>query len=207
MPQGKKLDRDLKRLIRRAYSDNPNSPRRVIRDEVQSSLRKDPKYESILSKDPEWPSLTSVHKVVHDYEEYLETLSGRKELPWSLAEMAHASVHPEALPVIVRQWAACLRDGERLTVRQAEWMGRLFQLYREGPELFEAAQVLAEWEVGQEVEMERSTTDEGLYYYWLSDYSALKQVSDDRDLLRAVAGRIHALNPRGPLVDDPRVFD
>ena len=79
------------------------------------------------SKNNTYPGLRLVQSYIKDFKDNLGQLVG-KDKPWSLGCLAGREIFPEALPVVMQVWRQKLTWFEPLTIRQAQWVAKLYRL-------------------------------------------------------------------------------
>jgi hypothetical protein len=127
MAKGPIITSAVEQLIIKVYLRKPTSLAKKIREEVNDRLRKnDP------SIAPEWPSLSSVQKVlarIHKKERELPR--DPEDRPWSVSNLTQYPIPPETLPAVLRAWADALHRGAPLTIREVRWAARLYYVIKE----------------------------------------------------------------------------
>lgn len=124
MAKGPHITNEVRILIAKLHEQHPKWTNTMIRNEVLSIVHKgDPS----LPKD--WPSKHSIDRIMPEirYRARLRKLKPTYgDLPWTIQSMTTCPIPPEALPSVLRVWFAAREKGRALSIRDAEWVSRLY---------------------------------------------------------------------------------
>jgi len=177
MARGRMLDGYVKGLIAQVYMEHPDNSGAKVREEVLKAL----KAAGYVGEDNSWPSLSAVQKQLKALQESRGELAGsHEEQPWTLLSLALCDMQAEAIPAVLRLWAACVKGGSILTVRQ----------YTDGASLLEAARFFARNEERYELIGAFPENMAEFWWLWRVDVDALRQVTHDDRLQAEVFGRL-----------------
>jgi hypothetical protein len=99
-------------------------PIRVLAAEIQKQLGKQSGQVAIL------PQVSTIEKKIQKYNKEPTKLDG----PWSISSLPEFPIAPEALPTVIELWLS-KRDHLNcdLTIREAQWVGRLYAVAKNMP--------------------------------------------------------------------------
>jgi hypothetical protein len=143
---GQVITDEVRRLIAQVYVESPRMPAKRIRDEV--NLRYRNKYKNISEN---WPGLSAVQKQLHEIR--LKHIPNPKDVPWSLYTLAEYDIPADALKAVLDVYAITMTwDSEPLlTVREAQWVARLYRVITNVEELAIIARQCADNEILNEI--------------------------------------------------------
>lgn len=125
MAKGPIVTPEVEILIRTIHKDHPKWRAPRVRNEVEFILRnKNPK----LPKG--WPSLSKVQKILATIRKKEEEGSEEDEL-WHLGTLKKYPISPEALGYVISFWLNRCKQGRAFTIREAQWVARLYALFKE----------------------------------------------------------------------------
>ncbi|MFC1962849.1 hypothetical protein ACFLWB_02495 [Chloroflexota bacterium] len=130
MAKSQLIPDEVRRLIAKVYIEHPGMPAKDVRKEVDALYRKD--HPRTPKK---WPGLSAVQKILHEVRS--KHLPNPKDVPWSLYTLAEYDVPADALQAVMDAYAMTLTwdSQEGLTVREAQWVARLYRVIVDTEEL------------------------------------------------------------------------
>jgi len=123
--RGPKITDEVKLLIAHLHKEHPKYTNEEIRNLVEANLRK-------ANPDlPEgWPSKFVIDRIMPGIRERTrlsELNPDPRDRPWTTSSMIKYPIPPEALPSVLQAWFRLRKKGfEFLTIRQAQWVARLY---------------------------------------------------------------------------------
>ena len=125
MARGPEITDEIKVLIYKVHEEHPKWTNQEIRNWVLAAVHKD---KPSLPK--EWPSKYVIDRIMPKIREQVKQskLSPNPiDRPWSTTTMAQYPIPPEALPTVLYVWAwARVNEGIKLTIRDVQWLARLY---------------------------------------------------------------------------------
>ena len=129
MAKGPVITDDIKAVIAEVYLEHSVWRAKEIQSEVNSRLRK-----RNYKINPDWPGLSAVQKQLTQIRKNIHEISPDPEdEKWTIATLEQYPIPPEALPFVLRVWAAFESGNERFTIREAKWVTRLYAVTKECP--------------------------------------------------------------------------
>jgi hypothetical protein len=128
MARGPIVTDQVQVLIASVYKKHPKWKAPEVRNEVSFLVRKNnPKLPS------NWPSLSTVQKILATVRKNMkELLPSPRDKPWSTASMVKYPIPPEALPSVLQTWAWVRENTTGIfTIRQAQWVARLYAITKD----------------------------------------------------------------------------
>jgi hypothetical protein len=124
MAQGPLITKEVQRLIAEVYDEHPDWVSKEIQQEVHRRL----KLENRPSLKKDWPSLSTIQRELAQIRKnYEETRSSPFDRPWSLGDLNTYELSTETIPVLLKIQLNEHERGNRLTIRQAKWISRLYK--------------------------------------------------------------------------------
>lgn len=129
MAKGPVIPDDVKRDIAEVYLEHRDWRAKEIQSEVNSRLlKRNPRLS------PDWPGLSAVQKQLTQIrKKYKNTYPDPEDEKWTIATLEQYPIHSEALPFVLQVWAEFESKNEKLTIREAKWVARLYTVTRECP--------------------------------------------------------------------------
>ena len=129
MAKGPEITDGLRMLISKLHDKHPKWTNKKIRLEVQKIMHRRDK--TLAKKWPNWPSIHSIDRIMADIrklEELRKLNPDSRDKPWTIQSMANPkyAIPPEALPAVLRAWYLLQDRGYALTIRDAQWVARLY---------------------------------------------------------------------------------
>lgn len=122
---------DVKRVIAKIYLEHPDWRAKEIRDGVLARL-----HEQNPRSKLGWPGLSAVQKELTKQRKTNKARpheSNSLDEPWSLTTIKEYPIPPEALPLVLAvAHHKAFSPKQKLTIREAKWIGRLYALTTEG---------------------------------------------------------------------------
>jgi hypothetical protein len=117
---------EVKLLIAKLHNDHPEWTNTMIRNEVLSAVHK---RNPSLPKG--WPSKFVIDRIMPGVRERVKRAGLERnpiDQPWTVQSMADSKyeIPPEALPSVLRVWFLTKQKGWQFSIRQAQWVGRLY---------------------------------------------------------------------------------
>jgi len=138
MAKGKHIPERLKRIIAKVYIAYPKMPAKDIRWEAHNIYRRE--HPNIRE---DWPGLSAVQKILQKIR--LEQLPNPKDEPWSLYTLADYDIPADALQPVLNAYALTLAFNLKpLTIREAQWVARLYKVITNYEDLTVASKLCAE---------------------------------------------------------------
>jgi len=150
MAKGPHLTGRVKELLANIYlADRQVTPSKA-RELLLKNMRAEGLDEMFGSDYPDISTISKRLKALREIDEQRSSQSKGLDEPWSIAAMADYDIPPETLPVILKVWSTVLslvfRDSggdndlelatDYMTVRLAQWIARLYYVFREQMPLF-----------------------------------------------------------------------
>jgi len=135
MAKGAYLTPRIKKLVAKIYLENHRQigPTKA-REELLEKMRGEG-LDKIFG--PDFPGVSSVSKLLKEYDERYEGQSPElKELdkPWSTISMSKYPIPPEALPAVLQLWVWTRENLDiEFTIREAQWVARLYAVTKNIP--------------------------------------------------------------------------
>jgi len=126
MAKGPKITDEVKMLVARLHDEHPKWTNKMIRNEVSDIVhKKDP----LLPKG--WPSKFAIDRIMPDLRERARRRKFEPnpiDQPWTVQSMSNSKYHirPQALPSVLQVWFHVKQEGRHLSIREAQWVGRLY---------------------------------------------------------------------------------
>jgi len=151
MARGPEITDEVKMLIARLHKEHPKWTNIMIRNEVLSIVHK---RDSSLPKG--WPSKFAVDRImpgIRKHAKHNERERNPIDQPWTIQSMSNSQYYipSEALPSVLRVWFHAKEQGYDLSIRHAQWVGRLYAVITDVETLSResymasAMESLAEW--------------------------------------------------------------
>lgn len=125
MPKGPSVTLSVQVLIAIVYEEHPKWKAPMVRNEVELILR---------DKNPElpkgWPSLSTVQKILATVRKREGEVPEEDEL-WHIGTIKKFPISPEALSYVIPFWLNRCKQGRRFTIREAQWVARLYALLKD----------------------------------------------------------------------------
>lgn len=152
MPKGPKITPDVKRLIAEVHDEYPDKIGKEVAAEVQARLKQ-------IKPDvmPDWPGLSIVQIELKKLREY--DGPQRNDGLWCMGKLAEYDIPPEAIPKILAIQELKITH-KPLTIREAQWAGRLYAVIQGVMELAIGCTIYAERErICEKAGIEKDTSD------------------------------------------------
>jgi hypothetical protein len=75
-----------------------------------------------------WPSNSAVSGLITEWNR--PSIEDERDELWTRLSMIKYPLAPETLPVVLETWAVAFDEGIPLTIRQAQWVSRLYYVYK-----------------------------------------------------------------------------
>jgi hypothetical protein len=121
-PRGRSI-KPIKGKIHEIYdrmkAENPN----ITAAQVASAVRQELGH-------VKWPSNSAVSGLITEWNR--PSVEDERDELWSRLSMIKYPLAPETLPAVLEAWAMALGQGIPLTIRQAQWVSRLYYVFKAG---------------------------------------------------------------------------
>jgi hypothetical protein len=99
-------------------SDEQKKPfeERISVKELASKIQK-----AIRNGGEEPPELSTLEKKIYEYKNKVAP----EDEPWSIGTLTNFPISPEALPKVLKEYRHKIKEGTKLTIREAKWVARL----------------------------------------------------------------------------------
>lgn len=121
MAQGQRLTKQHKKYIAEVCHQNPDWVAKEVREQ----------FHNHFGLKGEWPGLSAIQKAVHDIREADNKRSLESKAfdeLWSLGSLPKHPIPPEAMPVVMSAYKKALEERGELTIREAQWIARLYRI-------------------------------------------------------------------------------
>lgn len=171
MPKGPKIKEWVKWYIRTEALRNHAEPRDCVAGRIETYLD---------GKEPV-PSRETINKMVSG----ARNSTDPEDRPWSVAALADYDILAEALPAVMKAWAATI-DDTPLTIRQAKWIARLHCIRGNIDYLTERALEYANREKAIKLTGAYPDKPQNMSWLWFGDAILYLALTGDDSLLRLV---------------------
>ena len=135
MAKGPEITDKVRMLIANLHKEHPKWTNKMIRNEVSSIMR-----QGNPSLPKGWPSKYSIDRIMPGVRERVRLSKlnpDPRDTPWTITNMAKYPIPPEALPSVLRVWVWA-KDNKNysLTIREAQWVARLYAAIEDTEALF-----------------------------------------------------------------------
>ena len=139
MAKGPPISDEVKMYVAKLHKEHPKWTNMTIRNEVSFILHK--KNPSL----PEaWPSKFAIDRIMPGIREQLKRSKAEPnpvDRPWTVQSMGNSEhqIPPEALPSVLKVWFYVKNKGYDFTIRDAQWVGRLYAAIKDVKALYNYA--------------------------------------------------------------------
>lgn len=201
MAQGQRLTKEHKNYIAEIYHQHPDWVAKEVREQ----------FHRHFGLKGEWPGLSAIQKAVHDIREAdnKRSLEAKAfdEL-WSLGSLSDHPIPPEAMPIVMSVYKKALAENEELTIREAQWIARLYKIIDPPDLVWDWAweYAITEW-ISEVTNTPFDTTE--LDSKLISDIYCAQREHSKSKRQNAIWGIAEKLNPdfRAPGADFNALFD
>jgi hypothetical protein len=119
MAKGPNVTPEVEALITSVYQKHPKWKAPTVCGEVRLLLHK-----GNPTLPPEWPSLSTVQKVLATVRKNLANPSC-EDMLWTMGTLNEFPISPEVIPYVLDAWKLRVARGETFSIREAKWVSRL----------------------------------------------------------------------------------
>lgn len=124
MAKGPEITDEIRLLATKLHKEHPKWTNKEIRNWILKSVHED---DPSLPK--EWPSKFAIDRIMPGIRERIRKSKlepSPLDKPWSVLTMIQYPIPPEALPSVLRVWYLAKDWGYALTIREAQWVARVY---------------------------------------------------------------------------------
>ena len=183
MAKGAVMTTQIKNLIAKIYLNDRSIKPTPAREKLLTRM-KEIGLDKIFGHD--YPSVSSVSKELTRIRNNDENRAlGLKDLdkPWSVLSLADFPLPPEALPFALKAWAQALVSDKRpLTIRQANWIGRLYHIYsKDTDSLFRMVEYISFQEYIAQITENYQVNPQDTHHIWLNNLLLYLDLDERKD--------------------------
>ena len=142
MPKGPEIGDDIILLLTRFHKEHPNWTNKKLRMELLKILRREEEYKALVREYPGWPSEFTIDKLMPGIRRFVrekQASLNQLDSAWTIQSVAKHPIPPESLQAVLRAWLFMQKfrievkqitsdalGPPPLTIRQAQWVARLY---------------------------------------------------------------------------------
>ena len=170
MPRGPKIKRHILEYIFTEALRSKDLDRLILAHRIQGNL------ESIGEI---VPAEETIVKKISEARNSAEN----EDSPWHVSSMSKYEIPPEALPVIMKAWAESFLREKPLTIRQVQWIARLYKLLEDKDldVLINYASRYAHYERISKLVGKQPKTQIDFCNLWINDVSLYQSTTGDKE--------------------------
>jgi hypothetical protein len=122
MGKKKNIDPYVRAYVKRRALKEPDTERGKLAHRLAQEIPRLPHTPRPVS-----PAISTMKKMISQAR---NTDPNPEDSPWHMTTLKKFPIVPEALPYVLEAWLLSLREGFPLTIREAEWVSRLYALFK-----------------------------------------------------------------------------